>query len=101
MAKLLMGKEVSARIKAELKTEVENLKKEGINPGLAVIIVGEDPASQVYVRNKERACEECVAYDRHVDRWFLVREPEYVGLAQRRGLVEPGEVERWRASVPC
>ena len=58
MAKLLMGKEVSARIKAELKTEVENLKKEGINPGLAVIIVGEDPASQAYVRNKERACEE-------------------------------------------
>lgn len=62
MAKLLMGKEVSARIKAELKTEVENLKKEGINPGLAVISVGEDPASQVYVRNKERACEECGIY---------------------------------------
>lgn len=62
MAKLLMGNEVSARIKAELKTEVENLKKEGINPGLAVIIVGEDPASQVYVRNKERACEECGIY---------------------------------------
>ena len=62
MAKLLMGKEVSARIKAELKNEVENLKKEGINPGLAVIIVGEDPASQVYVRNKERACEECGIY---------------------------------------
>ena len=62
MAKLLMGKEVSARIKAELKTEVENLKKEGITPGLAVIIVGEDPASQVYVRNKERACEECGIY---------------------------------------
>ena len=62
MAKLLMGKEVSARIKAELKTEVENLKKEGINPGLAVIIVGEYPASQVYVRNKERACEECGIY---------------------------------------
>lgn len=62
MAKLLMGKKVSARIKAELKTEVENLKKEGINPGLAVIIVGEDPASQVYVRNKERACEECGIY---------------------------------------
>lgn len=62
MAKLLMGKEVSARIKAELKTEVENLKKQGITPGLAVIIVGEDPASQVYVRNKERACEECGIY---------------------------------------
>lgn len=62
MAKLLMGKEVSARIKAELKTEVEELKSQGINPGLAVIIVGEDPASQVYVRNKERACGECGIY---------------------------------------
>ncbi len=62
MAKLLKGKEVSARIKSELKTEVEKLKEQGINPGLAVIIVGEDPASQVYVRNKERACEECGIY---------------------------------------
>ncbi len=62
MAKLLKGKEVSARIKAELSGEVEELKKQGINPGLAVIIVGEDPASQVYVRNKERACEECGIY---------------------------------------
>jgi methylenetetrahydrofolate dehydrogenase (NADP+)/methenyltetrahydrofolate cyclohydrolase len=62
MAKLLMGKEVSARIKSELKEEVAKLKKEGINAGLAVIIVGEDPASQVYVRNKERACEECCIY---------------------------------------
>lgn len=62
MAKLLMGKEVSARIKAELKTEADKLKASGIIPGLAVIIVGEDPASQVYVRNKERACEECGIY---------------------------------------
>lgn len=62
MAKLLMGKEVSKRIKDNLKIEAENLKKQGINPGLAVIIVGEDPASQVYVRNKERACEECGIY---------------------------------------
>ncbi|MCD8181176.1 MAG: bifunctional methylenetetrahydrofolate dehydrogenase/methenyltetrahydrofolate cyclohydrolase FolD [Firmicutes bacterium] len=59
---MLKGKEVSARIKSELKIEVEELKKQGINPGLAVIIVGEDPASQVYVRNKERACEECGIY---------------------------------------
>ncbi len=62
MAKLLKGKEVSARIKSELKVEVKKLKEQGINPGLAVIIVGEDPASQVYVRNKERACEECGIY---------------------------------------
>lgn len=57
MAKLLMGKEVSDRIKNEMITEVQALKKEGINPGLAVILVGEDPASKVYVSNKKKACE--------------------------------------------
>ena len=57
MAKLLMGKEVSDRIKNEMIGEVETLKKEGINPGLAVILVGEDPASKVYVSNKKKACE--------------------------------------------
>ncbi len=57
MAKLLMGKEVSDRIKNEMITQVEALKKEGINPGLAVILVGEDPASKVYVSNKKKACE--------------------------------------------
>ncbi len=43
--------------------------------------------------------EDCVVYDRHADRWTLVREPEYVGVAERRGLVSPGEVDRWRSSV--
>ena len=57
MAILLKGKEVSTRIKDELKKEVTALKEKGINPGLAVILVGEDPASQVYVRNKKLACE--------------------------------------------
>lgn len=58
MAILLKGKEVSARIKEELKQEVTELKEKGINPGLAVIIVGDDPASRVYVNNKKKACEE-------------------------------------------
>ncbi|MCH5211743.1 MAG: bifunctional methylenetetrahydrofolate dehydrogenase/methenyltetrahydrofolate cyclohydrolase FolD [Oscillospiraceae bacterium] len=57
MAMLLKGKEVSDRIKDEMKEEVKELKAKGINPGLAVILVGEDPASQVYVRNKKLACE--------------------------------------------
>ncbi len=57
MAILLKGKEVSTRIKDELKNEVAALKEKGIHPGLAVILVGEDPASQVYVRNKKLACE--------------------------------------------
>ena len=58
MAKLLSGKTVSARIKENLKREIEELKAEGILPGLAVIIVGEDPASKVYVGRKEAMCQE-------------------------------------------
>ena len=58
MAQILKGKEVSARIKEQLKTEADKLKEKGINPGLAVIIVGDDPASRVYVNNKKKACEE-------------------------------------------
>lgn len=63
MAKLLMGKEVSARIKLELKAETERLREhEGITPGLAVVIVGDDPASRIYVNNKKKACAECGIY---------------------------------------
>lgn len=57
-AKILSGKEVSARIKEELKNEADKLKAQGIMPGLAVVIVGDDPASRVYVNNKKKACEE-------------------------------------------
>lgn len=57
MAKLIDGKVISAAVKAEVAEEVSKLKEQGITPGLAVIIVGEDPASKVYVANKEKACE--------------------------------------------
>lgn len=55
--KLIDGKIISASVKERVKAEVEALKKEGITTGLAVIIVGEDPASKVYVANKKKACE--------------------------------------------
>lgn len=57
MAKIIDGKKISAEIKDEVKEEVEALKKEGKEIALAVIQVGADPASSVYVRNKKRACE--------------------------------------------
>ena len=57
-AKILDGKAVSARIKEELRQKVQKIKEEGVTLKLAVVIVGEDPASQVYVRNKEKACAE-------------------------------------------
>ena len=56
---IIDGKAVALNVKNQVKLECEALKKKGITTGLAVIIVGDDPASQVYVRNKERACEEC------------------------------------------
>ncbi|MBP3390360.1 MAG: bifunctional methylenetetrahydrofolate dehydrogenase/methenyltetrahydrofolate cyclohydrolase FolD [Clostridia bacterium] len=58
MAKLIDGKVISAAVKNEVATEVAALKEKGVTPGLAVIIVGEDPASKVYVANKEKACEQ-------------------------------------------
>lgn len=58
MATILDGKAVSAAVKQEVKTEVEALKQKGISVGLAVIIVGDNPASRTYVNNKKKACAE-------------------------------------------
>ena len=57
-AEIISGKELSADIREELKQKVLNLKSKGKTPGLVVILVGENPASQVYVNNKEKACKE-------------------------------------------
>ena len=57
-AKILDGKTMSAEIKAEIAERVKTLKEKGIVPGLAVILVGNDPASEIYVRNKQIGCEE-------------------------------------------
>ncbi len=56
--KIINGKEISAAVKERIKKEVETLKNKGIGVGLAVILVGENPASKVYVANKKQACEE-------------------------------------------
>lgn len=54
---IIDGKKVSTAVKENVKKEVEKLKAKGITPGLAVILVGDDPASRVYVNNKKKACE--------------------------------------------
>lgn len=55
---IIDGKELSAKIREELKQKVAELKENGITPGLAVVLVGEDPASAIYVRNKEKGCND-------------------------------------------
>ena len=58
MSELISGKVIGASINEELRKEVDQLKINGIEPCLAVVLVGEDPASEVYVRNKKRTCGE-------------------------------------------
>jgi methylenetetrahydrofolate dehydrogenase (NADP+)/methenyltetrahydrofolate cyclohydrolase len=61
-AQIIDGKQVAADIRTELRAEVTRLKERGIVPGLGVILVGDDPASQSYVTGKERACDEMGIY---------------------------------------
>ncbi len=66
MARILSGKEFAARIKEDAARGVAELKTAGVLPRLAVIIVGSDPASEVYVRNKQRTCEELGIRSDHI-----------------------------------
>ncbi|MBQ0125817.1 MAG: bifunctional methylenetetrahydrofolate dehydrogenase/methenyltetrahydrofolate cyclohydrolase FolD [Clostridiales bacterium] len=67
MTVIIDGKKISSEIRAEIAADVEKLKESGITPGLAVIIVGEDKASQIYVRNKGRACAEVGIYSEIIE----------------------------------
>lgn len=58
MARIIDGKAISAEVRAEIKKDVAALAEKGIKVRLAVVIVGDDPASQIYVRNKKKACDE-------------------------------------------
>jgi hypothetical protein len=66
MARILSGKEFAAKIKEDAAREVAALREEGVHPRLAVVIVGADPASEVYVRNKEKACAELGILSDHI-----------------------------------
>ena len=67
MAKIIDGKAISAQMRVEIAEQTkEYIEKTGEKPGLAVIIVGEDPASKVYIRNKKRACEEVGFYSEEI-----------------------------------
>ena len=59
MYKIISGKEISLAVKERVAAQVSEMKKDGIEPCLAVILVGDDPASRVYVNNKKKACEFC------------------------------------------
>lgn len=62
MAQIIDGKAVAAQVRADVAAEVAQLKEKGVTPGLAVIVVGDDPASRIYVNNKKKACAEVGIY---------------------------------------
>ena len=67
MAVIIDGKELAKITRENLRLDCEELKKKGINPKLAVIMVGDDKASQVYVRNKSKACQDVgIEYEEHL-----------------------------------
>ena len=74
------GKALSAKVRSSILAETEELKKKGLTPGLAVIIVGNDPASEIYVRNKEKACAECGFYSEKYALPAETSQEELLGL---------------------
>lgn len=81
MSAILMdGKALSAKVRGQILEETHQLEQHGVRPGLAVILVGEDPASQVYVRNKEKACAECGFYSEKYVLPAETSEKELLGL---------------------
>ena len=82
MALRIDGKAISAALRSEIAAEVIELKKKGITPGLAVILVGEDPASQTYVRNKQKACEEVGFHGEQINLPATTTQEELLAVVQ-------------------
>jgi len=81
-AHIIVGAEVAAEIRAALKEEVAQLKKQGIHPGLAVILIGDDPASHSYVKGKEKACHEIGIYSEVVRRDASITQEELLAMVE-------------------
>lgn len=97
-SQLINGKEISNTIRTGIQKEVQDLISKGITPGLAVILVGEDPASHTYVANKEKACKELGIYSK------LIKLPEDTTeedlLTQIKQLNEASEIDGILVQLP-
>jgi len=83
MATIIDGKSLANELNKKTKLEVEQLKKKGIVPGLVVIIVGEDPASKIYVRNKQRKAEQLGIYSVVEEAPSTISEEDLIGIVQK------------------
>ena len=80
---ILDGKETARQIRQELEAETAALKAQGVEPALTVILVGDDPASQIYVRNKERGCRQVGIKSNTIRLPKETTEAELLGLIER------------------
>lgn len=83
MAKIIDGKAIAAKVRQQVAEEVARLKEKGIVPGLAVVLVGDDPASKLYVSNKKKACEACGIYSVQYDLPHDTTQQELLALIQQ------------------
>ena len=83
MAEIIDGKSVSADLRAQLKTKVEKMKQAGVTPGLAVVLLGEDPASKSYVTAKERSCGDLGMMSRDIRLPSETSEEELLALVEK------------------
>jgi methylenetetrahydrofolate dehydrogenase (NADP+)/methenyltetrahydrofolate cyclohydrolase len=81
-AEVIDGKRIAEEIREEVRRDVEELKTRGVEPGLAVVLVGDNPASTVYVRMKAKACEEAGIYSR------VIKMPEETAQAELERVVD-------------
>ena len=79
-AQLIDGKSVAKQVRADLKSRIAALKEKGTTPGLAAVLVGEDPASMTYVNSKARACEKLGLYSEVIRRPVTITEKELLDI---------------------
>jgi methylenetetrahydrofolate dehydrogenase (NADP+)/methenyltetrahydrofolate cyclohydrolase len=97
-ATIIDGKMVSKEIKAELKEKVKALNIDGVTPGLAAVLVGDDPASQTYVRSKARACEKIGIYSDVIKKPVDITQDELMEIV--RGLNSREEIDGILVQLP-
>jgi methylenetetrahydrofolate dehydrogenase (NADP+)/methenyltetrahydrofolate cyclohydrolase len=83
-AKVISGTEIAKQIRKELKKEIKELKeKHGVTPGLAAVLVGDDPASRIYVGQKEKSCNNLGIYSKKIDLPGDISEKELLSLIEK------------------
>ena len=84
-AEIIDGRSIAAEVRSELRDHIKLLEKKNVTPGLAVVLVGDDPASRVYVRMKNKACKELGIYNRTVELPSSISEAELLDLVRELG----------------